>query len=984
MTAHNIKIPNIRSIHHTIIDRTEKLLIEGVKNDQLLIDNLNKSITDEWFNLIRTCPPDISFREYFRICVMEINSFHNAEENLSYFSLLAKHAIRLELDRYSEILDFNEQLKITDYYAGIFDNISAGKSRFSRKFILNLASEFFKGAYNDEQELACINAFLTYESRGKKLSANQITHGINELYSIHREWFVNTRDNQTLRRFIKRHDNPCIGFKHWNKLKAECKEAFYRNTFLQSLLKPSFREAINDKDGRHPNSLLCRALKEVRIWEIAWNALSNSNLNSDNLEGRYARSVFLNPKFSEIEDSLTSRIIKINGQGLANPVSPSQLSKIQPFTSESFVCLVQILSRTNKATQRFLALNENTATSLAQKLSPSFWQNTILKIDERKNPKLTIKLVNFLTKIGCEDLICPPTPIKVRTQWNGKHVYEVERIHFLTFPLWAKHIEKDQLIEIILSTWQTKDFFDCESNRQILIEAIKQVQPCDQDLETLIRRLYSTKTFGKYRSIFPQEFIEPLKLCISRKTETRSGYYKQEILKLVFSRSPSTLWKLLNENADPSTLLVFLRFLEINKHNVQKVFKLRDNDGELLIHTTLKKHLPNRGLVRLLESSGTKRLLELFHLKPRLLFPLLCRKIGSNEATKLVFNDKKLRHLLDEEYLCRYVSNSVESIRASYNEKPAQALAFDTALITSLKDFEFLTYLAWSKSSQWKEGKRFGFFDHLYEEWTIPKKNGDPRKVCSPQARLKRLQHRILERILNNEKIHRNAHGFVPGKSILTNAKPHIKKDIVVNLDLADFFPTTSRQNVFSAFVSIEGISAKTAGFLADICCHKGALPIGAPTSPYLANLILRSFDKAMTSAARKIGAKYTRYADDLTFSGSEECIKLIPFAKKLLKEKGYKLNERKINIFRPGRRQVVTGLTVNQKVNVPRAVRKKLRAALHARELGKTPTWSGYPSNDQQLNGLCSFVRSINRKQGNRLQKSLSQKPGHKHVETL
>ena len=196
-----------------------------------------------------------------------------------------------------------------------------------------------------------------------------------------------------------------------------------------------------------------------------------------------------------------------------------------------------------------------------------------------------------------------------------------------------------------------------------------------------------------------------MKLCISRESPTKEGYYKQEILKLVFSRSPSIIWKLLNENADPSTLLVFLRFLEINKHNVQKVFKLRDNDGELLIHTTLKKHLPNRGLVRLLESSGTKRLLELFHLKPRLLFPLLCRKIGSNEATKLVFNDKKLRHLLDEEYLCRYVSKSVESIRTSYNEKPAQALAFDTALLTSLKDFGILTYLAWSNHLNGKKVK---------------------------------------------------------------------------------------------------------------------------------------------------------------------------------------------------------------------------------------------------------------------------------------
>ena len=84
-----------------------------------------------------------------------------------------------------------------------------------------------------------------------------------------------------------------------------------------------------------------------------------------------------------------------------------------------------------------------------------------------------------------------------------------------------------------------------------------------------------------------------------------------------------------------------------------------------------------------------------------------------------------------------------------------------------------------------------------------------------------------------------------------------------------------------------QGVSHELAGFLADVCCYQGALPIGAPTSPCIANLVLRSFDKAMTTAARKIGAKYTRYADDLTISGSEDCLKLISFAKYLLEKEG-------------------------------------------------------------------------------------------------
>lgn len=195
---------------------------------------------------------------------------------------------------------------------------------------------------------------------------------------------------------------------------------------------------------------------------------------------------------------------------------------------------------------------------------------------------------------------------------------------------------------------------------------------------------------------------------------------------------------------------------------------------------------------------------------------------------------------------------------------------------------------------------------------------------------------------------------------------------MVINLDIKDFFPSTTRQAVFSTLCGIKDLNPALAGFISDICCYQGALPIGAPTSPHLANLVLFSIDTIITKAARKIKAKYTRYADDLTISGDDRVLKLIPFVQKLLGEKGYSLNQRKINIFRPGRRQAVTGLTVNQKVSVPRAVRRNLRAAIHARQNQKRPTWKGRPANDAKLGGLCSFVRSVNRKHGNRLQKSL------------
>src|SRR5262249_28087893 len=144
---------------------------------------------------------------------------------------------------------------------------------------------------------------------------------------------------------------------------------------------------------------------------------------------------------------------------------------------------------------------------------------------------------------------------------------------------------------------------------------------------------------------------------------------------------------------------------------------------------------------------------------------------------------------------------------------------------------------------------------------------------------------------------------------------------------------------------------------LADLCSYHGALPTGAPTSPAIGNIVMAAADRALTTASARLGASYTRYADDMTFSGPGDTHRLIPFVKRVLGELGYRLERRKINPFRRGRRQMVTGLVVNDKVNWPRHLRRLLRAAVDRRSRGETPTWQGRPLGDEQLRGLIAFL---------------------------
>jgi retron-type reverse transcriptase len=161
---------------------------------------------------------------------------------------------------------------------------------------------------------------------------------------------------------------------------------------------------------------------------------------------------------------------------------------------------------------------------------------------------------------------------------------------------------------------------------------------------------------------------------------------------------------------------------------------------------------------------------------------------------------------------------------------------------------------------------------------------------------------------------------------------------------------------------------------LAEVCSYKGSLPTGAPTSPVLANIILTPLDKSLLSVCNQYGISYSRYADDLTFSGSSDVKKIIPFVKKCLGGFGLEIESKKLNLYRRGRRQIVTGIVVNDKVNLPRKIRRKLRAAVHSSSIGKQTKWHGKPMNVGELKGHLSYLQSVNPDEAMRLKQILAE----------
>lgn len=230
-----------------------------------------------------------------------------------------------------------------------------------------------------------------------------------------------------------------------------------------------------------------------------------------------------------------------------------------------------------------------------------------------------------------------------------------------------------------------------------------------------------------------------------------------------------------------------------------------------------------------------------------------------------------------------------------------------------------------------------------YREFEIPKRRGGVRKLMAPREDLKAIQRSLAQKL---DKVYRRrttVHGFLRRRSIVTNANRHVRRRYVFNLDLQDFFPTINFGRVRGLFLKL-GTPEAGATVLAQLCCHEGALPQGAPTSPVVSNMVCARLDRQLGELARDHQCVYTRYADDITFSRMRTAFPREigylddegnAFAGEpllgIIDDNGFSVNEGKVWLFNNKHRQSVTGLTVNAKCNVPRTFVRQVRAMIHA-----------------------------------------------------
>lgn len=262
--------------------------------------------------------------------------------------------------------------------------------------------------------------------------------------------------------------------------------------------------------------------------------------------------------------------------------------------------------------------------------------------------------------------------------------------------------------------------------------------------------------------------------------------------------------------------------------------------------------------------------------------------------------------------------------------------------------------------------------DNLYTTFEIRKKNGGIRKINAPLEELKNIQRKLssaLYKHINNKrkKINNISHGFEKNKSIITNAKIHRNKMFILNIDLENFFESIHFGRVRGYFHKNNNflLPIEVATVIGQLSCYNGKLPQGAPTSPIISNLVCEILDYRLLKIAKKYRLDYTRYADDLTFSTNNK--KFIDFQtefyneiSKEIKRAGFNINKEKKRLQYKDSRQVVTGLVVNEKINVVRNYYKETRAM--ANRLYKYGEFevNGEPATINQLEGRFSFINQL------------------------
>ena len=301
-----------------------------------------------------------------------------------------------------------------------------------------------------------------------------------------------------------------------------------------------------------------------------------------------------------------------------------------------------------------------------------------------------------------------------------------------------------------------------------------------------------------------------------------------------------------------------------------------------------------------------------------------------------------------------------------------------------------------------------------YHNYYVPKKSGGKRLISAPKPKLKATQNWIKENILDKIEVNQHVHGFVKERSILTNAEPHQNKNLVISLDLKDFFPSISYKRVKGLFQKL-GYSEQLSTIFALLTTHNETdklnvdgeiyyankdkerfLPQGSPASPAITTLIAYKMDKRLEGLAKKLGFTYTRYADDLTFSSDldlkndnkKETDKIIGsllyFVKKVATSEGFEVHPDKTHIMRKGNQQKVTGIIVNgneeNKLGIDRKTLRKFRAFLHqtsktgwrVNEQHKDKKWGTHADPKQAALGFASFIKMVDAEKGEKFMQQI------------
>jgi retron-type reverse transcriptase len=272
-------------------------------------------------------------------------------------------------------------------------------------------------------------------------------------------------------------------------------------------------------------------------------------------------------------------------------------------------------------------------------------------------------------------------------------------------------------------------------------------------------------------------------------------------------------------------------------------------------------------------------------------------------------------------------------LRSGLDQELAEAYLAHVATLTQrglppILDFQHLALLLGRKSVYL--ASVIGCSEAHYREFSIKKRSGGKRDIRAPYPALLECQQWINSQILSKANLHFTTHGFTTGRSILTNAIPHLNASKVLKMDIKDFFHSISIKRVIALFQSI-GYSHRIAVYLARISCLQDRLPQGAATSPGLSNAICYQLDKRLHGIANYHGLNYSRYADDLTFSGSDIERTFPSFIATICLTEGFEINATKTRLCSGNGKKIVTGISVSSTVpKIPRTYKRKLRQQVH------------------------------------------------------